>query len=282
MLSKILNFTLISLDYKNEPVVIDSEDKLEIKEKVKKLLGRHLSNYFFGFGDLTESRNTVLTFPSRSKYTFRGNLDEKEKYKLYRKFIFDLEDTLDLQEYWEKMRGFYFLPIVLKNEGTSHEQDLKIRLVFPNDVNVIKPDDFPMPKRYEVIKDFNRLDSHFSSLFKHHKDLEVEEYQSNKNLYSRYDELKDLVPSLSIDEKEFEKDRYYEILNYIFDYRVFDNQKNGTVLECQIDELNSNEVISLPSFIFVWCSKDFSIEYEINYKNLPKKINGTLDVNVND
>jgi hypothetical protein len=49
-----------------------------------------------------------------------------------------------------------------------------------------------------------------------------------------------------------------------------------TVLECEVSQLNTKELISLPAYIFFKSNEDFIIKYKINCKNDPEQITGEL------
>lgn len=270
---------LLPSDYKYEPVIITESERSKIILLTDELLNKTIPQNFFGFGDLKESRNSLSVIPWGNKTVLSGSTNEKAKKELYEDYEFQLKDLDDLLNFWNEIRKLDFLPIVLRNDSTSYEQGLRVKLIFPKKIKIYKPTDFPKPERYEVLKKFNDDENIFTYFFKHHKDSKVNEYYSKKFLSANFDTIVTLSSMKSFSEKEkLQIDRYYEYIDYNFDFEIFEDQSDKTIIECEIDELSANEVIALPSFIFIDFNEDFTIEYEINSKTLSGKINGILNV----
>lgn len=269
--------------YKNEPVEISDYDKKDMIQKAKNALDLDISNDFFEFGDLKETNNSQVFIPWNNNIILNGTDNEKNKKDTYDDFYIKLENLYDLLKFWSKIHKFNFLPIVLKNDSKSYEKGLRIKLFFPKDVKILSPRDFPAPKRLDVLKEFNDTDNILIYFLKHQKDSKVDEYYSNKMIPLSYDfETAYSIHMLSSvsEKRSMRKNQFYKVLEYFYDFEIFyDNPKN-TILECEIDELSANEAIAFPSFIFYKSDNDFDIEYEINSKNLSKKINGILNVKI--
>jgi len=269
--------------YKNEPVVISDYEIDETKKKAKYSLSIDLCDDFFKFGDLKESNSSSGLIPWNSgSITFRGTENEQNKKALFDDFDYRLENLFDLLKFWSKVQKFSFLPIVLRNESKSFEKGLKIKLFFPKYIKIISPRDFPSPKRLDVLKDFNDTNNILTQWFKHHKDSMVNESYSKKlmPLYHDFESYYSIssFTSGTNEKRNMRKNHYYKVLEYLFDFEIYYDNPNYIILECEIDELSANEAISLPSFIFYKSDNEFDIEYEINSKNLSKKINGLLSV----
>lgn len=271
--------------YKKELVIVSEYDKENIKEKAKFSLNIDISDDLFEFGELRESNNSQPLVLFGGSIILHGTESEKNKKEIFDDFILRLKDLYDLLNYWSKLRELNFLPIVLRNESNSFEKGLKIKLFFPKNVKIVLPRDFPCPQRLNVLKNFNESDNILNQMFKHHKDSKVNESFSKRIIpqyfnFESYYTINSLSASIS-KKISMRIEQYYKIIEYWFDFDVhFDNPKY-TILECEIDELSANEAISLPSFIFYKSNSDFDIEYEINSKILPKKINGILKVSDN-
>jgi hypothetical protein len=269
--------------YKNEPVVISDYEIDDTKKKAKYTLNIELSDDFFKFGDLKESNTSSGFMPWNSgNITFSGTKNEQNKKTLFDDFDYRLENLYDLLKFWSKVQKLSFLPIVLRNESKSFERGLKIKLFFPKDIKIISPRDFPSPKRLDVLKDFNDSDNILNQWFKHHKDSMVNESNSNKMMpiyhdFESYYSISSFTSGTN-EKRSMRKNQYYKVLEYLFDFEIYYDNPNYIILECEIDELSANEAISLPSFIFYKSDNEFDIEYEINSKNLSKKINGLLNV----
>jgi hypothetical protein len=281
MLPSLNEFRRTMPPYKNEPVIISEREKNVIRKKVKLVLEIDIPDVFFEFGDLKETKNGSLFTSWNNTVIFSGNENEKNKYEAYQEFEFKLYDLSDLLNFWSEIQKFKFLPIVLNNFSKSYEKGLRTKLYFPKEVTIITPRDFPSPKRIENIKELNDVDNILSYWLKHHKDSKVNEYSTNsfalqagifETSYSLH-----MMSDLSV-KKSMREDQFYRILEYYFDFEVFFDDPEKTILECSIDELSANESISLPSYIFYETDNDFEIEYEINSKNLSKKIKGVLNI----
>jgi hypothetical protein len=269
--------------YKNQPVAISEYDKINICQKVKELLSITVSKDFFEFGDLKVTNNSISFGPFGNNIILSGTDNEKKKKETYDTFEIKLENLNDLLIFWSKIQDFNFLPIVLNNASSSYEKGLRIKLFFPKEVKIIFPNDFPCPERIDILKEFNEIENILINLCKHQKDSKVNEFYSKKYLkhIQGFETTYPLFAMSSFNERKSKRiEQYYDILNYYFDYEIFYDNPDYTVLECDVDELSANEAISLPSFIFYKSDNNFNIEYEINSKNLSKKINGILNVKI--
>ena len=86
--------------------------------------------------------------------------------------------------------------------------------------------------------------------------------------------------SESFEEKKSKETRkYHNLVKSLFDYEIFYDNENKVTLACTIDSIKPNDSISLPCYLFIKNKEGFLIDYEINSKNLPSKIVGTLTVN---
>jgi hypothetical protein len=133
----------------------------------------------------------------------------------------------------------------------------------------------------DVLKKFNDKNNILIHYLKHEKDSKVNECYYSKFSKSIYEfETKFGLFGLSGYETKKEKriEQFYDILEHIFDFEVFHDNLEYTIIECIIDELSANETISLPAFIFYKCDREFDIEYEINSKRLSTKIKGVLRI----
>lgn len=244
----------------------------------KKYLNVELSNSFFNFGRL-EMTKSLSPFSLSYNTEYSGTNEEKAKMDLFLEFKFQLKSYHDLFRFWKKIQQFYFLPIVLVNDGNTYQEGLTIKIVFPAIVKIVIPSDFPYPKENNIIKELYQEQSVLFQNFKHFKDRNVNEYHTKKLSSENFNErlnLKRITDFCLFDETELQKERFYELLDYYFDFQV--ESGGQVVVECDIHELKANDAISLPSFIFFKTKEDFTVEYEINSNNLPQKVYGVLNV----
>jgi len=274
-------FNRTFLEYKNEPVIISDYEKNNIREKCKTHLGIELNENFFYFGNLTESKNSFSIIPGQGNIVLNGTEEEKGKNTDYDNFEIKLEKLHDILTFWKKIQNLNILPILFSNNSNSYENGLRIKLFIPKEVRVIQPKDFPCPTRLDVLKDFNDTNNILTYYLKHQKDSKVNECYSKKFPKFIY-EFESTFPIYGLSHFETRKEKrieqFYDIIEHIFDFEVFHDNPDFTILECEIDELSANETISLPAFIFYKSDKGFDIEYEINSKKLSTKIRGLLNV----
>lgn len=268
-------------EYKNEPVIISDYEINDLKEKCKKTLGIELDENFFYFGDLKESKNSLTFIPGQANIILNGTDNEKKKKEDYDDFEIKVESLFDIFIFWEKIQNLNILPIVFSNNSNSYENGLRIKLFIPKNVTVILPKEFPHPNRLDVLKVFNNPSNILTDYLKHQKDSKVNECYSSKFpkfIYEFESTFSLFGMSLSETKREKRIEQFYDIIEHVFDFKVFHDNPKFTILECEIEELSANETISLPSFIFYSCEGEFDIEYEINSKKLSEKIKGLLRV----
>jgi hypothetical protein len=262
-----------SFEYTNEPVIINNYEINDIKKSLKKILNIVPEKEFFNFGELKETKTMGLGFPLvPDKTILIGSEIEKEKKNLYQDFYWEINELTDLLDFWKKISKSSILPIVITNTGKQHNEEIKVQLSITENVKIIKSKSFPMPKMFQNLKDLN---SDYSFLFrniKHNQNSIVNEY------YSGY-----IMPQFinfgmfGYEQKDQEEDKFRSILNYYFDYNYYYDKPKQTIIECDFKELNTNEILAFPTYIFVKSKTDFTIEYEITCKNEPEKITGKLE-----
>jgi len=262
-----------SFEYTNEPVIINNYEISEIKKSLKKILNVVPEKEFFNFGELKETKTIGLGFPLVSNKTILiGSEIEKEKKNLYQDFYWEINELTDLLYFWKKISKSSILPIVITNTGKQHNEEIKVQLSISENVKIIKSKSFPMPKMFQNLKDLNSDDSFLFRNIKHNQNSIVNEY------YSGY-----IMPQFinfgmfGYEQKGQEEDKFRSMLDYYFDYNYYYDKPNQTIIECDFKELNTNEILAFPTYIFVKSKTDFTIEYEITCKNEPEKITGTLE-----
>ena len=228
---------------------------------------------FFNFGGLKESKSKSISFPfTPNKTTLNGKEEEKEKKELYDDFYWKIFELIDLLEYWKKLSKLSILPIVITNSGKTHKENIKVQLFFPKEVKIYKYKNFPIPKTLQVLKNLNTDDSYLFQNIKHKQSSIVNEYYPD-HIMPQFINL----GMFGSEQKRFEEDKYRSMLDYFFDYTYYYDAPKLTILEFEINELNTNETISLPSYIFINSKTDFTIEYKITCKNDPEPIKGKLN-----
>lgn len=205
-----------------------------------------------------------------SRKTWKGSQEELEKRELYRDFYWEIIEIQDLIIFWNKLSKLSLIPIVLSNNGSQFEEDITVQLLFPKTIKIYKSKNFPIPARHQILTELNQDNSFFFNAVKHKKNRFVQDYVSPYIMPQFFD-----IPSLHGENKSNEEYKYRRLLKYYFDYEYYDDEKYN-VLECSCKNLNINDKISLPSFIFISSSHDFEIEYKISCRNNSIESQGKL------
>ncbi len=261
-----------SFEYSNEPVIINSYEIKLITKGLKKLLNVEPEKEFFNFGELKETKTMSIGFPLTSnKTTLIGAEIEKEKKNLYQDFYWEINELLDLMDFWKKLSKLSLLPIVITNTGKQHTEEIRVQLSIPENVKVIKSKKIPIPKMFQNIEDLNSDNSFLFNSLKQNQNSVVSEYYP-RNIMPQFINF----GMFGYERKGQEEDKFRSLLNYYFEYNYYYDKPNQTIIECDFKELNTNETMAFPSYILVKSHTDFTIDYEITCKNEPEKITGTL------
>lgn len=258
----------------NEPVIIEKFEIEFITKLCEKYLKKTPSKEFFNFGKLSESKIPTL-IPFRSNKTYNGSENEKKKKELYSSLYWKLIKLEDLMKFWAKISKISILPIVLTNSGNNYEEEIKIQLYFPKQVKLYKTKNFPIPKLISNIKEMSSENSLLSKKIKHKRNSFINEYYS-RNYFPQSSPIITSYPFMSNDDEEFEIRKYRLMLNYHFDYIYHYDNPNMTIVECEINNLNTKDTIALPTYIFIKSKIDFTFDYKITCKNSPETIIGSL------
>ncbi len=264
-------------EYDDKPVVVNSYELKNLSKSTLKILQCKPDKEFFNFGNLKESKKMGTIGFFNDKISYKGSDKEKEKRKHYDEYYWRITELSDLLNFWKKVSKSSVLPIVVTNKSLTNKESIKIQLLFPKEVKIYKSKKFPIPKRLQILKDFNSNDSYLFKNLKHTQDSIVNEYYQGYPMHERID-----LSILGNQSKEFERDKFRDKLDYHFDFKYYYDDNKYTIIECEIDELNTNQSISLPSYIFVRSKMDFKIEYRITCKNEPETIKGSLSYKSNN
>ncbi len=261
-------------DYENEPVIIEDYQIEFINKKTLKYLGILPTEEFFNFGDLKETKKrSISVIPpfNQDEITLEGSEKEKEKKTYFDEFnslIYDLED---LTKFWKKVSKINILPIILFNNGNGHEEEIKIKLYIPNSVKIYRPKNFPKPKYLRNFLQINSDPGPFFNSVRQKKNSVVQEFDYNYEYPEFFNFGIFGYERLGEEERKFKR-----IFEHYFEFDFHQDISKFTVLECEVLELNTKELISLPSYIFFKSKKGFTIKYKINCKNNPEQITGEL------
>lgn len=265
-------------EYTDQQVIVDQYEIEQVTKACEKILGVKPDREFFNFGELKESKTMGHAFPLiLNPSTMNGSKKEKEKRELYNDFHSQIYWMEDLLNYWKKLSKLSIFPIVLSNKGKTHKTCIKIQLLFPKKVKLYKAKSFPVPKSLQILIDLNSDDSFLFRNIRHEQNSVVREYYSG---YVMHD-----FPYFGMFGHErisYEKDKYRSMLDYYFDYAYYDDNPEYNIVECEIAELNTNDTIALPSYIFFKNKTDFTLEYKITCKDEPETMTGALYYKTDD
>jgi hypothetical protein len=156
---------------------LSQKQKTEIKDKVNRILDITLGDSFFNVGNLKEPQvRLVGTFGSVSDH-FVGTEQEKAKGRKIEELqdlLSEYEDTKDMFEFLEQ---YYLVPLVLRNVGQVFDENIKVLIKLPSDVNILTSSSIKIPEPW-LIDEFIDVDGYLSKVVRHHKDSKVEENYS--------------------------------------------------------------------------------------------------------
>lgn len=262
----------LGLSYENADFVLSDYEKSKIIANGE-YFDLDIPDSIFDFGDLKETKTFNVAF--RPKLTLNGTDEAKGKKELFDKLDNKLSKLADFKIFWKEFTELSVLPIILSNEGKELKENIRVRLFFPKETEIIFHDNFPAPNRISNLQLINEPESFFYHFLKHEKDSNVLENYSNNILHSM--PFLSLNPYSSLERHDYESSKYRRMLENCLDYETLRDRENEIILECEIEELNTCDKIGLPSHIFIKAKSNFTIDYEILCKNEPKKITGKLN-----
>lgn len=268
----IFNFSGVGITTKSKEY--SDEFKEELIAKTKSLLGVDIEKNFFYVGQLKSESNplNLATRISPNTTTLKGNEVEKEKGELIDKFCFQLYQYEGIVEYFTYLDSFKIVPLVLRNTGSTSDEEIEVNIKFPKNVNVATLGNLNFPNEF-AISQFNEDDG-LLNLFKHTRSYNIEEYFTSTLPPSHLDILR-LAARTQAERDKRNKEKFSNQLEYLFKFEVFEDTKY-TVLQFHFNKLNASKNMAFPSFLLVDAEESFSMDYEITSRNLGKQITGSL------
>ncbi|PHF44674.1 hypothetical protein [Bacillus toyonensis] len=257
---------------------ISDSEKEEFIKKIKELLDVEVEKSFFYVGDL-KTRKNIFT----RDVEVHGTDEEKEKGKLLDSFLMELYEYEQKYSYRKYFESLYLVPLVLRNDGQSYDEDIEVNIKIPSKVEVITKESMKIPNS-TVIEDFTGEEGFLEYLLKHREDYQLEEYFGYPRIrpmpsppYFPINYL-DFPSAKEIEKKQIE--RFKDYLDDIFDFKIY-KELNQTILQYYFKELNAKKNMAFPAFLMVKADKTFHIEYEITSKHLGNKVIGELIYEIN-
>ena len=78
---------------------------------------------------------------------------------------------------FEFLEQYYLVPLVLRNVGQVFDENIKVLIKLPSDVNILTSSSIKIPEPW-LIDEFIDVDGYLSKVVRHHKDSKVEENYS--------------------------------------------------------------------------------------------------------
>lgn len=242
------------------------------REVIEALADKHLdiklNDDFFYIGNLTEPTIKLRTMFGTAPVERTGTDEEKLKYQLHLKFENILEKMKSTINMFSFMDSFMILPLVLRNTGTKHDKQIKVKIYLPDDVKLLDQNAFQLPD-LDIIKEFTGFNKLISMYYSHRKDSQINPYP-----HESYDLFR--IPSAQLnDNGDYLVEEFRRYLRFLFDYEIYKEQ-NGHVLLFHFNQLSPKENLAFPCFLLVRASKTFELKYEVTSVNLPEIVKGTL------
>lgn len=263
-----------------EPWIMVKMPEEEIQTLIKgyeNITGIALSRDVFELGNLKKRKNFMYGASfGNSKYYYEGSNSEKEKKQLLSSLQNAVLDLQDLLEFWDALREYRIIPLVLSNIGSKHNEDIDIQLRISQEVDILWIKEFPKPKRLTIMEEIVN-DHILESILKHHGDSQVKEYISNS--FYPVATPNSLIIDQSLQDKfDNLSSRFSGIIKYLFDYEMHHDQPGFVTYEFNVKDLKPNDNIGFPTHFLTTSRTGFVIDYSINSRSLPHKITGQLNV----
>lgn len=204
-----------------------------------------------------------------------GTKDEEKHYKDIKELNKLIKEVIDWKDYFEKLKEFKSVELIVANDGSSIDEDIEIKLIIPKDKLLMK-NYIPVPGE-NIIKEYLQAELE-NKIFKPLINDEIEEY----GYYSETIEkpmpmpIHDYPPfsKRHINTFDEDKDDYMERIDNIFCYDFY-KRENEDVLKFSVDYLKHNKTMAFPS-VLIFKSLPERIDYEITSKYCQNIIKGTL------
>lgn len=204
-----------------------------------------------------------------------GTENEKKHYNDIKKLNDFIKEVTDWKDYFEKLKEFKSVELIVANDGSSIDEDIEIKLIIPKGKLLMK-NFIPVPGE-NIIKEYLQSELE-NKIFKPLINDEIEEYE----YYSETIEKPTPMPihdyppfsKRHINTFDEDKDNYMERIDNIFCYDFY-KRENEDVLKFSVDYLKHNKTMAFPS-VLIFKSLPEKIDYEITSKYCQNIIKGTL------
>lgn len=222
-------------------------------------IGIEIYEDFFNLRNLMIKNN--IYFLDREELL--GNEELKNKYLLLKELgekIEYINKYEDIREYFDYLSKYKILPLSIKNISSRYLEDITLNLKIPKNICILNKDNINLPDEF-IIKDITEvLDKLLCGI-----------EDSNIKSFSRKRRINNSILGIESNEEKF-----IEFIDYIFEYKIFNNEEDYTILQCNFKGLKPHEAMYLPMNLMIKSNDSFKIEYSINCKNMSKIQNGKI------
>lgn len=256
----------------HQPAGCTDADINNISSLCKKYLNLSPEPSLFRVGNLQQTAKGGILWAVHTGPTYVGTETEKQKQDLLDDLDYGLRAIDDLFKWWDKLKAYRIIPLVLQNEGDELNQEIDLQISLPKAVKLLNRNDFPLPDYQVNLEKLVELGGLVESAFVHHNDTNVNTYNSR---FIRPVDFK--MPNILGSRTEDSKEYFSAIINYLFDYQPISGPSDQTTFTCSFRSIKPGEKISLPAYLFVKHDEPFKISYQIR-SNQCKGITGELEV----
>lgn len=202
-----------------------------------------------------EQSITISTEKSMLNNRKEGLLEKLSEYLDY----LDIYD--DLREYFKYLSKYKILPLSLKNISKKYLEDITLTLKVPKNLEILNEDNIITP--YDNIIEY--VQDILEELLCGVEDSNIKEFKG----FLR-------APHDIFNYMKNKSDKFIDFIEDKFNYKVFDNEKGYTILQCNFRDLNPHDVMYLPMNLMIKSNDEFEIEYSIKCKNMSKIQTGKI------
>ncbi|MGG1215873.1 hypothetical protein ABE236_00110 [Priestia endophytica] len=252
-----------------ERAEISKERKEILILKTKDLLGIDIGEDFFYLGQL-QSVASLVNWRLISGTYLKGEDVERKKGILIEEFIFGLEQYECTIKYLNYLEEFSIVPLVLRNTGTSSDEDIKVNIKLPKNIKFVESSTLEFPSDW-AIEVFSK-DNCLLKILRHQREYDLEEFHGSKRGTYISSTSKPLMRKERIRQAKSELTNQ---VNELFNFEVFEGT-DYNVLQFSFTRLYASKNMAFPSFLLVKANESFNIDYDITSKNLGTQLKGSL------
>lgn len=232
-----------------------------------------VKNEFWDLGNLTREESKPLFNIYGNKISYKGSDEEKNKFNLLKEVIDCLRKYNDMINYFSPIDKLSCLSLIIKNEGTTYDEDVDIK-IFIEKGHLATKKDLPIPG-YNLIEELVYLEAP-TLLFAGHNDTDIDNYSNYSTI--PYIEKNIMLPFSKSEEEEYKdlKDKYMHFFDTVFCYNKLETETED-LLTFNINYLKQNTKMFFPSYLF-FKSQPSYIKYEIRSKHSPNVYEGKFSI----